>query len=159
MMSGWVLGSDALRDIDLGAPAAERDIEHGLKQYFVESDAYRRVASRKKTVILGNRGSGKSAIFQIMAAREKLKKTIIVELAPEDYSYELLQTSLAAESQGSWAKLGAYSAAWKYLIYVLIMKDIVRSAGGKPGRKAVSKLSPNIFETTMVLMMSANCLP
>ena len=31
---------------------------------------------------------------------------------------------MASEDHGSWAKLGAYAAAWKYLIYVLIMKEI-----------------------------------
>jgi hypothetical protein len=31
---------------------------------------------------------------------------------------------MASQSSGSWAKYGAYAAAWKYLIYVLIMKEI-----------------------------------
>ena len=31
---------------------------------------------------------------------------------------------MASEDHGSWAKLGAYAVAWKYLIYVLIMKEI-----------------------------------
>jgi hypothetical protein len=31
---------------------------------------------------------------------------------------------MASEARGSWAKHGAYAAAWKYLIYVLIMKEI-----------------------------------
>jgi hypothetical protein len=31
---------------------------------------------------------------------------------------------MASQDRGSWAKRGAYAAAWKYLIYVLIMKEI-----------------------------------
>ena len=31
---------------------------------------------------------------------------------------------MASEDHGSWAKLGAYAVAWKYLIYVLIMKEV-----------------------------------
>ena len=39
---------------------------------------------------------------------------------------------MAAAHAGSWAKHGAYAAAWKYLIYVLIMKEV--SARGGQGR-------------------------
>ncbi|WP_305789350.1 hypothetical protein [Symbioplanes lichenis] len=45
-----------LAALDLGAPAAERDIQRGLEHYFVESEAFKRVSDRTKTIILGNRG-------------------------------------------------------------------------------------------------------
>ena len=48
----------------------------------------------------------------------------MIELSPEDYSYELLTQTMASQARGSWAKHGAYAAAWKYLIYVLIMKEV-----------------------------------
>lgn len=60
--SGPVKGSNLmtdqidLRSVDLGAPAAERDILRGLEHYFVKSDAFLRVTNRTKTIILGNRG-------------------------------------------------------------------------------------------------------
>ena len=105
-----------LKGVRLGAPSAERDILDGLEHYFIKSDAYRRVANREKTVILGNRGSGKSAIFQVLASGLRKRGAVVIELAPEDYSYEMLSAALASEDQGSWAKVGAYAAAWKYLI-------------------------------------------
>ena len=37
------MATTALSSVDFGAPAAERDIERGLEEYFVESDAYNRV--------------------------------------------------------------------------------------------------------------------
>ncbi|MEV6832358.1 hypothetical protein [Amycolatopsis sp. NPDC051102] len=111
-----------LERIALGAPAAERD--KGLDSYFVESDAFKRVENGSKRIILGNRGSGKSAIFKTLARRSESSGTRVIELIPEDYSYELLRTTMARESEGSWAKVGAYAAAWKYLIYVLVMKEV-----------------------------------
>jgi hypothetical protein len=48
----------------------------------------------------------------------------VIELSPEDYSYELFSSTMTPESSGAWAKLGAYAVAWKYLIYVLIMKEV-----------------------------------
>jgi energy-coupling factor transporter ATP-binding protein EcfA2 len=113
-------------ELNFGAPAAERDINQGLKDYFVESDAFRRVYAREKYVILGNRGSGKSAIFKMIAERERESGTLVIELSPEDYSYEMLSSIMVGETEGSWAKQGAYAAAWKYLIYVLIMKGLIK---------------------------------
>jgi hypothetical protein len=112
--------------LDFGAPAAERDIGRGLEKYFIESVAYQRVRSGAKTIILGNRGAGKSAIFQVLASRERAAGSHVIELSPEDYSYELLSSTMTAENAGAWAKHGAYAAAWKYLIYVLIMKEVSR---------------------------------
>ena len=112
--------------IDLGAPAAERDIDRGLEHYFVESDAFRRVLRGETTVILGNRGAGKSAIFQIVARRSRAEGARVIELAPDDYSYEMLQRTMQTEEQGSWAKQGAYAAAWKYALYVLVMKELCK---------------------------------
>ena len=112
--------------ISLGAPAAERDMERGLEHYFVESDAFRRVLSGETTVVLGNRGAGKSAIFQMLARRCRAKGVRVIELAPDDYSYEMLRRTMQSEEEGSWAKYGAYAAAWKYTLLILIMKDLCR---------------------------------
>jgi len=112
--------------IDLGAPAAERDIERGLAEYFIESEAFTRVRRGEKLVILGSRGAGKSAIFQMLAQREREAGSHVIDLAPEDYSYELLHQTMVPENSGSWAKLGAYAVAWKYLIYVQVMQELTR---------------------------------
>lgn len=125
--------------LSFGAPAAERDISQGLKDYFVESDAFRRVQAREKYIILGNRGSGKSAIFKILAERERQVGTLVIELAPEDYSYEMLASVMKQESEGAWAKQGAYAAAWKHLIYLLIMKGLT-SQGPHLKTGAASKI-------------------
>ncbi len=137
-MATLTLSPKVMRGLDFGAPAAERDIGRGLEKYFVESTAFERVRSGAKTIILGNRGSGKSAIFKVLASRERAAGTIVIELVPEDYSYELLSSTMAAANAGSWAKQGAYAAAWKYLIYVLIMKELVRK-GGHSTPKGISR--------------------
>src|SRR5262249_16138490 len=118
------LPTAALSLVSFGAPAAERDIERGLEEYFIESEAYNRVRIGSKRIIIGARGIGKSAIFQVLARRERDTGSYVIELSPEDYSYELLSQTMASEDRGSWAKLGPYAVAWKYLIYVLIMKEI-----------------------------------
>jgi hypothetical protein len=110
--------------LNFGAPAAERDINQGLSAYFVESSAFHRVEAGSKKIVLGNRGAGKSAIFKVVAERQRKAGSIVIELAPEDYSYEMLSDVMAGEAEGSWAKLGAYAVAWKYLILILVMKAV-----------------------------------
>jgi len=113
--------------MNFGAPAAERDISLGLTDYFVESDAFKRLAERSKTIILGNRGTGKSAIFKVLAERAKRAGTLVLELNPENYSYEMLSSVLRSEREGSWAKHGAFTSSWKYLILVRVMQELTEA--------------------------------
>ena len=115
-----------IRSVTFGAPAAERDINQGLSDYFVESAAFSRVQAGSKKIVLGNRGTGKSAIFKVVAERHRAASGIVIELAPEDYSYEMLSDVMARESEGSWAKMGAYAVAWKFLILILVMKEVTK---------------------------------
>ncbi len=73
-------GKVNFNDLAFGAPAAERDIDIGLDDYFVESEAYQRVSQGGKTIVLGMRGSKKSAIFKVLATREKQHGSIVLEL-------------------------------------------------------------------------------
>ena len=67
----------------------------------------------------------------MLAKRQENAGAIVIELAPEDYSYEMLSQVLASEAQGSWAKLGAYAVAWKYLILILVMKQLASKGPGR----------------------------
>ncbi len=113
-----------LTKLNFGAPAAERDISQGLADYFVESPAFRRVADGGKKILLGNRGAGKSAIFKVLGQRQSDAGAVVIDLAPEDYSYEMLSSTMVGENEGSWAKLGAYAVAWKYLLYILVLQGV-----------------------------------
>jgi len=110
--------------MSFGAPAAERDIAIGLTEYFLETEAFNRLMARSKTIVLGNRGTGKSAIFKILAERSKHAGKIVLELNPEHYSYEMLSTVLRSEKEGSWAKHGAFTSAWKYLVLLKVMQAL-----------------------------------
>lgn len=129
-----------LAKLSFGAPAAERDIAQGLAQYFVESDAFGRMEARQKTIVIGNRGTGKSALFKVLADRSRKAGAIVLELNPENYSYEMLCNALKAERAGSWAKHGAFASAWKYLIYVLVMKELTEQ-----GKKLKTGAAADIY--------------
>lgn len=140
------IGGDEAKNMTLrpdsivfGALSAERDMKEGLAEYFVQSPSFRRISNWRKFVLLGNRGVGKTAIFKMIAERERKAQSIVVELSPEDYSYELLAQIIQAESAGGWSKQGAYAAAWKYLLWLLSMKQLTNADGGlkKGGAKRI----------------------
>ncbi|MEL6161204.1 MAG: hypothetical protein AAFQ40_13540 [Cyanobacteria bacterium J06623_5] len=119
-----------IRSLNLGSDSAERDIDVGLAEYFYQNDAYHRFLNGRKTILVGNRGAGKSAIFKYIATTERKKGNLVLELSPEDYSYELLSEYLRSEKEGSWGKQSAYSVAWQYLLYNLIFKRIAQNKRG-----------------------------
>jgi hypothetical protein len=118
-----------LARLSFGAAAAERDVRRGLDAYFIESSAYTQMNAGTKTILVANRGAGKSAIFKTIAHRQRDAGGSVIELAPEDYSYEFLSAAMTRELDGAWAKLGAYATAWKYLLLILIMKEVTRRHG------------------------------
>ncbi len=120
----------SLSAVDFGAPSAELDIERGLDDYFVESEAYHRVKSGAKRILIGGRGIGKSAIFKILARRERDAGSYVIELSPEDYSCELLTQTMASQARAarsidtsatttptsrraSWPHWSPISSAWR----------------------------------------------
>lgn len=119
-----------IRKLNLGSDSAERDIAVGLADYFYQNSTYHKFFKSDKTILVGNRGAGKSAIFKYMAAAEARKGHLVIELSPEEYSYELLSQYLRSEKEGSWGKQSAYSVAWQYLLYNLIFKRIVDQKRG-----------------------------
>ncbi|MGF1569144.1 MAG: P-loop ATPase, Sll1717 family [Nodosilinea sp.] len=113
-----------IRLLNLGSDSAERDINVGLAEYFYQNSTYQKFFNSRKTILVGNRGAGKSAIFKYMAAAEARKGHLVIELSPEEYSYELLSQHLRSEQEGSWGKQSSYSVAWQYLLYSLVFKKI-----------------------------------
>lgn len=119
-----------IRQLDLGSDSAERDIAVGLADYFYHNSTYHKFFNSDKTILVGNRGAGKSAIFKYMAAAEARKGHLVIELSPEEYSYELLSQYLKSEKEGSWGKQSAYSVAWQYLLYNLVFQKVVDKKRG-----------------------------
>ena len=58
-----------IRDLSLGGLAAEND--NYLEEYFFVNNMFRRAAMGHTKILIGNRGSGKSAIFKVLAQKEK----------------------------------------------------------------------------------------
>lgn len=116
-----------VKNVKFGRLAAEREIDEGLRKYFLETGAFVRLRDGEKSILLGNRGSGKSAIIKMLSDYYKQKGCLVIELLPEDYSYEMLKKTSISKNEEKWIKVSSYTAAWKYLLYVIAMKLYIQN--------------------------------
>ena len=104
----------------IGAPAAERD--DFLSTCFVDNHILDSVRAGECFILLGNRGAGKSAIF------ERFKDTAtgiqVASIAPEDYSYEMVSSQLSSTDLSSWAKQSNFTAAWKHALLTAALRIV-----------------------------------
>jgi hypothetical protein len=115
--------SAGLAEISLsfGSDVAEND--DGLARYFVTTPSYVAVQSRQKHVVIGPKGSGKSAILRELA----IPSSECLVITPEHYTSDVLD-ALKKTSTGS--DLAAYIATWKYTLLIEIFRRLVKNGSG-----------------------------
>lgn len=101
--------------LNLGASAAENELRD-LSGYYLETDEYKRALRGDARMIVGRKGSGKTAIF--FQVRDKIRQdrqNVVLDLKPD--GYQLLKFK---ESVLSMMALGTYehtiTAFWEYLV-------------------------------------------
>jgi hypothetical protein len=113
-----------------GNPVAESEAEH-LDDYFVETEQFRLTLRGELNIILGRKGTGKTAIFQ--QVRDKLranKNNIVIDLQPA--WFQLVKLKEFIIQQLTYGTRKEFIAAfWEYIIwleiaYKLLEKDAQR---------------------------------
>jgi len=70
-----------LSEIEWGDDSAEKD--PFLSEYFVKSDAYSRLQKKAKNIVVGRKGSGKSALRKMLLQNfETQPSTFVINIAP-----------------------------------------------------------------------------
>jgi hypothetical protein len=113
--------------VHCGDPAAENEATQ-LDTYFLETEQFRLTLNGELNIILGRKGSGKTAIF--IQVRDKIrtdKNNIVIDLAPEGFQLiKLKEFILRQLSHGTRKEFLA--AFWEYIVwleiaYKLLEKD------------------------------------
>ena len=78
-----------LTKIDLGKDEAEQD--QRLREYFLKTSNYKNALSGIKTIVIGRKGSGKSAIFTLMRSELEESGVFVVPVTPDQYSWSALK--------------------------------------------------------------------
>jgi hypothetical protein len=116
-----------LQSISIGDPRAENEMTT-LERYYLKTDQYERAIRGEVNLVVGRKGSGKTALF--IRARDKTradKRNIMVDLKPEGYQLIKLKEDIL-EYLGEGARQHLITAFWEYLIllevaYKLLEKD------------------------------------
>lgn len=101
--------------LDLGASTAENEIAD-LPEYWLETEAYRKVARREARLVTGRKGAGKTAtFFRIRETMRRRKGNVVLDLMPE--GYQLLKFKdrvLSTLAEGTVEH--TITAFWEYLL-------------------------------------------
>ena len=120
-----------LNSVYCGDPAAENEATQ-LDTYFLETEQFRLTVNEELNIVLGRKGSGKTALF--LQARDNIradKNNIVVDLAPE--GFQLIKVKeLILEQLSHGTRKEFIAAFWEYIIwleitYKLLEKDEQRA--------------------------------
>lgn len=116
-----------LQSLSIGDPTAENEMTT-LAHYFLRTDQYQRALRGEVNLVVGRKGSGKTALFiQVRDKTRSDKRNIVVDLKPEGYQLLKLKEEIL-EYLAEGARQHLITAFWEYLIllevaYKLLEKD------------------------------------
>lgn len=116
--------TNQLASLNLGDPAAENE-EPTLEDYFLERDEFRQVLDGRANVVIGRKGSGKTAVFfQVRDRLRASRSNVVVDLAPESYQLRKLKDRVLR-----WLAAGSkeflLAAFWEYVLLLEICSKIL----------------------------------
>jgi len=113
-----------LTAIGVGDPTAENEMTT-LYQYFLATDEYQRALRGEVNLVVGRKGSGKTALFvQLRDRKRSDKRNIVVDLKPQGYQLvKLKERVLDFLSDG--ARQHLITAFWEYLLLLEITYKVL----------------------------------
>ena len=117
----------SLQSLSFGDPTAENEMTT-LGAYYMQTDEFRRAQRGEVNLVVGRKGSGKTALFLQLRDRIRAdKRNVMVDLKPEGYQLiKLKEDLLSYLTEGSRQHL--ITAFWEYLLllevtYKVLEKD------------------------------------
>lgn len=118
-----------LLDVHIGDTIAENE-ESQLSEYFVETGQYYNAISTKQSVVVGSKGTGKTAMFyQIRNHFLQNKKVIVCDIKPDGYKISRFISSLKRLSDPNSMTTHITESAWKLVIFTYlfsILRDEIK---------------------------------
>ncbi len=127
-ISRGVAVTTPLAELDLGDIAAENEIR-GLQKYFVQTGVLNQLTQGHAHLVVGRKGSGKTALFY--GLRERVKRglqVLILDMRPEGHQFTRLREAvLGALALGEQEY--TIAAFWTYLLSAEVAHKILNSRG------------------------------
>lgn len=107
----------------------DAESEAQLADFFVRTDAYGRIDDQDHIIVVGRKGTGKTAIYRALLQRAHVFDNVFAAgLQFRDYPWGTHQEV----KDGAAAPVERYSASWRFLILVEIAKLVLTSADHRP---------------------------
>ena len=117
------MGIAELSQLSLGHVKAEAE-QKDIEKYFISTPTYinAKNTSRRKTYYIGQRGAGKTALFNKLADEfRNAGKYIILKVTPEDFSYERFN-----KAEHDYSDMRAiYGTVWHYTLIAHMFREVV----------------------------------
>jgi hypothetical protein len=113
-----------LDSIRCGDPVAESEQED-LRDYFLETEEFKRTLDSDGNIVIGRKGSGKTAIF--LQVRDRIrsdKRNIVIDLNPGGYQLLKLK-EIMVELQSQGLRKEFIAAFWQYVLWLEIAYKIL----------------------------------
>ena len=113
-----------IEKIDLGDLAAENEIK-GLNTYFVPTGQYNEAKRGRAQIVVGRKGSGKTAIFYgIRSTYKPSRAHLVLDLKPEGHQFTKLREVLLQELTAG-IQQHVLTAFWNYLLLMEIARKVI----------------------------------
>lgn len=108
--------------VDLGDVAAENEIRQ-LRSWFVRTGQFNQAKRGHARLVIGRKGSGKTAIFYALRNSFRGRGNLVVDLKPEGHQFtKLRETILAVLSPGM--QMHTLTAFWNYILLCEIAQKV-----------------------------------
>jgi len=134
-----------LRNLSIGEPVAENENQQ-LDEYFVETSAYLHALEAQTTIMIGRRGTGKTAnLIALQIAFREDRRNHVCAVKPVGYEVEglvrLLKEDLHEAERGYLIE-----SLWKFLIYGELAASVRHELLGRPIHQAPTGSENKLME-------------
>lgn len=116
-----------ISDINWGNESAEKDLN--LLDYFVDSPELKRLSEKRKDIVVGRKGAGKSALLRKLEEIFKTKRSITVKITPDQHYIANIVNDQSTVNL--FGKEIFFQYVWIRKIYTEIIFNLARNFGGK----------------------------
>jgi hypothetical protein len=119
-----VSAGNFLSQLTLGDPIAENEFQT-LAKYFLRTDEFGRASRGEVNLVVGRKGTGKTALFsQLRNEKRENPQTIVVDLKPEGYQLIRLKEDVL-DFLAEGAKTHLITAFFEYVLYLEICYKVI----------------------------------
>ncbi len=134
-----------LRNLTVGEYVAEHE-DQSLDDYFYETSAYAQALDAQVSIMVGRRGTGKSAnLIAMHAALSRSMENHVCVIKPVGYEIDGL-IRLSKEDWHSAERGHLLESLWKYLIYSELSRSVVEELDARPAQVQLSDAEQRLKE-------------